>query len=185
LFVTFWNLFLKIHDLDRVAAMDELWNRALESLKERLGKQNFETWIKPASFVSLTRTELRLKVPNKFFRDWLTEHFLGQIEEAISSVAEQKISVIFDLNQQSSATKTPSEKRYFRRRRVTITFRLDIPSIISSLAQAISLLTPLALRLPTNPVFITTRCLFMAESAWGKLIWSMPSAIVQWTKLMV
>ena len=97
MFVTFLNLFLKIHDLDRVAAMDELWNRALESLKERLGKQHFETWIKPASFVSLTKTELRLKVPNKFFRDWLTEHFLGQIEEAVSTIAQQKISVTFDV----------------------------------------------------------------------------------------
>jgi chromosomal replication initiator protein len=90
--------------------MDDLWNRALESLKERLGKQHFETWIKPASFVSLTKTELRLKVPNKFFRDWLTEHFLGQIEEAVSIAAQQKISVTFDLSQQSAVTRTPSEK---------------------------------------------------------------------------
>lgn len=90
--------------------MDDLWNRALELLKARLGKQNFETWIKPASFVSLTKTELRLRVPNKFSRDWLTEHFLGQIEEAVSSVAEQKISVTFELSPQSYAERNPNEK---------------------------------------------------------------------------
>jgi len=90
--------------------MDELWNCALEILKEKLGKQHFETWIKPASFVSLNKTELRLKVPSKFFRDWVTEHFLGQIEEAVSVIAQQKTSVTFDVSQHSSTPNTLSER---------------------------------------------------------------------------
>ena len=90
--------------------MHELWNQAFELLKEKLGKQNFETWIKPVSFVSLTKTELRLKVPNKFFRDWVTEHFLRQIEETVSEAAHQKIAVTFDVNQDPAANKSQSER---------------------------------------------------------------------------
>jgi len=77
--------------------MEELWNQTLLLLKDLLGSKNFDTWIAPVSFVCLNKTELRLKVPNRLFRDWVTEHFLAKIEEAASSVVKQKIAVTFEI----------------------------------------------------------------------------------------
>ena len=62
--------------------MAELWAEALTEIKERIGKQNFEAWIKPIRFVHKNKNEIVLEVPNKFFRDWLTEHYLHHIETA-------------------------------------------------------------------------------------------------------
>ena len=31
--------------------------------------------------------DVELSVPNRFFRDWLTEHYMGIIKESMSSVA--------------------------------------------------------------------------------------------------
>src|SRR5205807_1487289 len=42
---------------------------------------------------------VRLAVPNKFFRDWLTEHFLRQIEDVLSSLAHQEVKVCLNVNQ--------------------------------------------------------------------------------------
>jgi len=79
--------------------MPELWNQTLIEVKERIGKQNYETWIKPIRFVSRSKSEINLEVPNKFFRDWLTEHYLTQIEDVLSSLAKDRVRVVFEINE--------------------------------------------------------------------------------------
>jgi len=81
--------------------MSDLWQKALMHLKDSVGKQSYETWIQPISFATHDNHQVFLNVPNKFFRDWLTEHFLVQIEEALSTIAQQKITVAFDVKQES------------------------------------------------------------------------------------
>ena len=84
--------------------MGELWEEALRQLREMIGKQSFDTWIKPIHFVSLTNGGISLEVPNKFFRDWLTEHYLDQIIEVLKSLLQHKvkISVTVDNRPQTS-----------------------------------------------------------------------------------
>ena len=55
--------------------MSEQWAQALSEIKEQIGAQNFDTWIAPVRFLSRNKTEVVLEVPNKFFRDWLSEHY--------------------------------------------------------------------------------------------------------------
>ncbi|MBI2539048.1 MAG: chromosomal replication initiator protein DnaA, partial [Deltaproteobacteria bacterium] len=59
--------------------MDELWEEALKRLRDQLGKQKFEPWIKPIRVRERRGAEIDLDVPNKFFRDWLLEHFLAPL----------------------------------------------------------------------------------------------------------
>jgi chromosomal replication initiator protein len=89
--------------------MDELWRDALEEIRKRLGKQNFDAWIKPLHFDSRTKNEIRLNVPNKFFRDWLIEHFLELMEQVVSSIAHHEVKVCLNVKQQSPA-EAPVEK---------------------------------------------------------------------------
>src|SRR5438067_6958015 len=98
--------------------MDDLWQEALGEIGKRLGKQNFETWIKPIHFDSRTKNEVRLAVPNKFFRDWLTEHFLRQIEDVLSSLAHQEVKVCLNVNQylQTKNTGEKTERKEERER---------------------------------------------------------------------
>ncbi|HWP24260.1 MAG TPA: chromosomal replication initiator protein DnaA [Candidatus Binatia bacterium] len=79
--------------------MPELWTKGLAELKERIDRQNYETWIKPIRFVSRTKSEIVLEVPNKFFRDWLTENYLRKIETVLSSIADQEMKVLFQVNE--------------------------------------------------------------------------------------
>jgi len=78
--------------------MGELWAEALTEIKERIGKQNFEAWIKPARFILKSKNEIILEVPNKFFRDWLTEHYLHHIEMVLSSISKCDVIVTFEIN---------------------------------------------------------------------------------------
>jgi chromosomal replication initiator protein len=98
--------------------MDALWQSALAELRERLGKQNFETWIKPIRFREQRGNEIRLDVPNKFFRDWLMDHFIGPIEEALGSTASHEIKICLNVNQdlQSQDVSARSERKLERER---------------------------------------------------------------------
>src|SRR6266511_4244785 len=86
--------------------MPELWNQALIEVKERIGKQNYETWIKPIRFASRSKSEINLEVPNKFFRDWLTEHYLLQIEDVLSSLEKDRVRVVFEINEKLESRST-------------------------------------------------------------------------------
>jgi chromosomal replication initiator protein len=82
--------------------MPELWSQAIAEIKERIGRHNYETWIKPISFVSRNKNEICLDVPNKFFRDWLTEHYLTQLQEILSTLAKHDVKVVFEINEKTS-----------------------------------------------------------------------------------
>ena len=82
--------------------MAELWAQAVVEIKERIGKQNYETWIRPIIFVSRNKNEILLDVPNKFFREWLIEHYLAQIENVVSSLAKHETKVIFEINEKTN-----------------------------------------------------------------------------------
>jgi chromosomal replication initiator protein len=79
--------------------MPELWTKGLAEIKERVDRHNFETWIKPIRFVSRNKNEITLDVPNKFFRDWVAEHYLRQIETLLSSIAAHEVKVVFQVNE--------------------------------------------------------------------------------------
>jgi chromosomal replication initiator protein len=95
--------------------MDHLWEEVLGRLRERLGNQNFETWIKPIRMLEERGDEVTLEVPNKFFRDWLAEHFVGAIQQILAELCHRTVNVLLTINQQlqpsiPSVKKEPREK---------------------------------------------------------------------------
>ncbi|MFQ5681748.1 MAG: chromosomal replication initiator protein DnaA [Candidatus Binatia bacterium] len=97
--------------------MDDLWKRTLGHLKKRVGSQNFETWIKPIRVRESGSGEFTLEVPNKFFRDWLLEHFLVQIQETLNFFSHRELRVSITINQQLQ-TDSPRERRKGQREKV-------------------------------------------------------------------
>ncbi|NIO07082.1 MAG: chromosomal replication initiator protein DnaA [Deltaproteobacteria bacterium] len=73
-----------------------LWDELVKQLEQRLGAQNVETWIRPIRVHTTQPGNLTLEVPNKFFRDWLEEHFLVTIQDTIHSLTDggTKISIV-------------------------------------------------------------------------------------------
>lgn len=89
--------------------MSEQWTQALADIKEQIGAQNFETWIAPIRFVSRNKNEVILDVPNKFFRDWLTEHYISRLEHALTSSAKHPVRVVFQVNEKAAKSPHPEK----------------------------------------------------------------------------
>ena len=75
--------------------MENLWAKVTDSLKERVGQQNFDIWIKPISFISAHGEKVELEVPNRFFKEWISEHYASQIQEVLLDLTHQHCQLQF------------------------------------------------------------------------------------------
>jgi chromosomal replication initiator protein len=75
--------------------LDELWDKTLKIIKEKISQQNFETWIRPIRITALAGNQASMAVPNRFFRDWLVENYLDLLRESMKSVAGIVMDVEF------------------------------------------------------------------------------------------
>lgn len=69
-----------------VTTTETLWSDTLTYLKERVPRQVFETWFTPAQLDRFEDGGARITVPNKFFGDWLSEHYGELLSEALTAV---------------------------------------------------------------------------------------------------
>src|SRR5512145_342986 len=82
-----------------VLIMKDIWPEVAAILRERLGKQNFESWIKPLRIASSAKNAFVLQAPNKLHCEWLREHFITTIEGAAASIAGHEIMVTLSVDQ--------------------------------------------------------------------------------------
>lgn len=82
-----------------VLIMKDIWPEVAAILRERLGKQNFESWIKPLRIASSAKNVFVLQAPNKLHCEWLREHFITTIEGAAASIAGHEIMVTLSVDQ--------------------------------------------------------------------------------------
>lgn len=95
--------------MDASTSIEEIWERACGALQERLGPRDFETWIKPLLLKTGKEGGLVLEVPNKFFQDWLTEHFLAAVEETLAGLypSRIKLALVVSSHRRNPAAENP------------------------------------------------------------------------------
>lgn len=87
-----------------VTTTESVWGDALAYLKERVPRQVFETWFSPAQLESCEDGGARIAVPNKFFGDWLGEHYGELLAEALSAArGGGRVDVSFVVGDRSKA----------------------------------------------------------------------------------
>jgi len=78
--------------------MDTLTEKLFSRLKERLGEQNYQTWISTIKSVRWDGDILNIEVPNKFFADWLQEHYREIIAEIGGEVTGRRLTIVFTIS---------------------------------------------------------------------------------------
>jgi len=95
---------------------DLLWVEILSVLKKEITAQSFETWLKPLNAVELTDDVFTIAVPNKFFKEWLNDHYAQSIRKTAGLINKTNLRVDFIVSAESNNpvpeklfTQTPSE----------------------------------------------------------------------------
>ena len=72
-----------------------LWDQILSRVETKVNRHSFYTWFKPTSFIGEDAAALTVRVPNGLFKDWLTKHYSGVINEALGEVRKGSLAVNF------------------------------------------------------------------------------------------
>jgi chromosomal replication initiator protein len=77
-----------------------VWDNCLNYIKENISEQSFKTWFIPIVPIKLDNNVLTIQVPSQFFYEWLEEHYVSLLRQAIDRElgldARLEYSVIVD-----------------------------------------------------------------------------------------
>src|ERR1700682_690835 len=79
--------------------MNELWQRAADRMRGELGEVGYETWIGPLNFAGHQGSTVTIEAPNRFFRDWINERYLGLMRSALTAEAGEQMEVRLTLGE--------------------------------------------------------------------------------------
>jgi chromosomal replication initiator protein len=60
-----------------------VWENCLQTIRQHVNAQSFRTWFEPIRSVDLQDKSLTIQVPNRFFYEWLEEHYVGLLKTTI------------------------------------------------------------------------------------------------------
>lgn len=89
------------------------WLKITECVKKKIDKNSFETWFEPTSFIGEVSGSLYIKVPNSYFKDWLSFHYSNLINKCSQALFSKAFDIkfIFDETPSSFMRREPQERR--------------------------------------------------------------------------
>jgi len=62
---------------------ETVWDACLDIIKKNINARSFKTWFEPIKPIKLKEEALTIQVPNKFFYEWLEEHYVSLLKKTI------------------------------------------------------------------------------------------------------
>jgi chromosomal replication initiator protein len=89
------------------------WQQILIDIKNKIDPNSYETWFEPTLYIGREKDILYIKVPNSYFRDWLSFHYSGLITESAEALFAKpyEIKYIFDETPAPFMRRSPEERR--------------------------------------------------------------------------
>ena len=75
------------------------WSVIQSEMKNKLGKDIFESWIKKIEFVNEFNDYILISVSTRFIRDWITSRYLDQILQLIKSYKSSINRIEFNIKE--------------------------------------------------------------------------------------
>jgi chromosomal replication initiator protein len=92
--------------------LDSLWDRLLVALDGKVPASALESWLRSCRLAAVDGDHLRVAAPNKYTREWLTQHHIAAIETAAREVLGGNPRVFIEVDREAAtATVAPRAPR--------------------------------------------------------------------------
>ena len=102
------NIF-KNQDLSKSKSDKLDWNLIQSEMKQKLGSEVYESWLKKIDFIEEFNSYILISVPTRFIRDWITSRYLDQILQIVKIFKKDLIRIELKIVENN----TSSENRDF------------------------------------------------------------------------
>jgi chromosomal replication initiator protein len=82
---------------------EEAWTKAIEAIGTKVGNQTFDLWFRPIKLVHFHDDTLVLEVPNKFFKEWIDDHYPGIITRTVGELTQKDVTVTYQVHEKKEA----------------------------------------------------------------------------------
>ena len=111
------------------ASTEEIWTQASDTLRSMVNPDLFNLWFDPIQLDSIEENSATLKVPNEFCAVWLKDNYKELLQDVLSHITGNKMTVQFEINTESAPSKPapeqPSGSRKPTRAKSATTTRAD------------------------------------------------------------
>ncbi len=89
------------------------WLQIMGALQEKIDKNSYETWFEPTSYIGQETNSLYIKVPNSYFKDWLSYHYSSMINSCSQELYGKVFNIKFIFDEDSSVfmRRSPQERK--------------------------------------------------------------------------
>ena len=92
-------------------AAEKVWSRCLEFIKDNITEQPLNTWFAPIVPVELEGNTLKIKVPSKFFCEWLEENYISLLKSAMTFTLGVNSRLVYIVDTPLTKEQLPSTNR--------------------------------------------------------------------------
>ncbi len=91
-------------------SLDGAWTLLLQSLRKQLSPQSYETWFAPTKQVGAGDGYVNIEVPNKFFEDWLLDHYKEPMAAAAKEIGSDNLDIKFSICAHTAESKRSADQ---------------------------------------------------------------------------
>jgi chromosomal replication initiator protein len=103
--------------------IEEAWTKTIDAIGTKVGTQAFDLWFRPLKLVQFQDHNVILEVPNKFFKEWIEDHYPGIIPETIKEFVKAEVSVKYKVFEKKEAPAIKKIETKQENRRVKLASR--------------------------------------------------------------
>lgn len=83
-----------------------VWDSCLRTIKKNVSNQSFKTWFEPIRAVQVDQQVLTIQVPNKFFYEWLEEHYVQLLKQCVRQELGDRGRLVYRIPETGNSTAT-------------------------------------------------------------------------------
>ena len=87
------------NNLNEIKSEKIKWTEIQSEMKNKLGVEIYESWLKKIIFIEEFSNYLLLSVPTRFIRDWITSRYLDQILTTVKNYRKEIVRIEFKIDE--------------------------------------------------------------------------------------
>ena len=98
------------------------WGVIQTEMKNKLGLDIYESWLKKIVFIEEFHNYILLSVPTRFIRDWITSRYLDQILQSVKNYKKEIVRIEFKIESKNSKKDQKDENPNFLENQENVSF---------------------------------------------------------------
>lgn len=96
--------------------IDDLWEKSLLKIEEKIGSNLFELWIKPIKPIQIKEQNIALEVPNRFFKEWIEDYYPTLINDVLEEQIGRPVTIKYKISEKQASDIKRMEARLENRK---------------------------------------------------------------------